>query len=173
MKKIFSFFVLLACSTLSFAQSMSSMTGTVTDATGTSIPGVTVTLINSAAGVGVIYATDKDGHYRFPNLPAGTGYMAIFAHAGFPSLRVSNITLSVATTRTQNAVLRAGAEVVMDVSATPAGPNTPAVATSSPLPSSAKPSSQPPSSPASLRAPSPAQSSLLLPSLRWFCCGWW
>src|SRR5580698_3500518 len=109
MKKIFAFIVFLAVSfsapSLLKAQDVSAMTGEVTDATGAAVPGTVVTLTNKTKGLKYSQTTNDNGTYRFSEIPPGQGYEATFTHAGFASLAVKDIYLTVATTRTQNAKL--------------------------------------------------------------------
>jgi Carboxypeptidase regulatory-like domain len=90
------------------AQDSSSMTGVVTDSTEAVVPGTIVTLSNPSTGATFTQTTDNLGSYRFANVPPGPGYKLTFAHPGFSTTEVSNITLSVAITRTQNASLSVG-----------------------------------------------------------------
>jgi hypothetical protein len=101
-------FVLLISAQLMRAQDVASMTGAVTDATGAVIPGTLVTLSNPSTGVSYTQTTDNLGSYRFLSVPPNPGYKVTFAHAGFTTQVVSDITLNVATTRTQNARLAVG-----------------------------------------------------------------
>jgi hypothetical protein len=101
-------FVLLISAQLMRAQDVASMTGAVTDATGAVIPGTLVTLSNPSTGVSYAQTTDNLGSYRFLSVPPNPGYKVTFAHAGFTTQVVSDITLNVATTRTQNARLAVG-----------------------------------------------------------------
>ncbi len=121
MKKCLAFFVFLAflfsVPSLLRAQDVSGMTGNVTDATGASVPGATVTLTNKANGSTFTQTTNAGGSYTFSNVPPGQGYEAIFTHAGFATVDIKNIYLTVATTRTQNATLQAGADVKVEVTA--------------------------------------------------------
>jgi hypothetical protein len=100
-----------------FAQDSSSLTGTVTDVSGALIPGVTVTLSNASTGVSFIQTTDKQGSYKFLNLPPVSGYKLVFSHDGFSVSEVSDIKLSVGLTRTQDAKLRPGQIETVEVSA--------------------------------------------------------
>jgi hypothetical protein len=114
-------FVLLVSAQMIRAQDVASMTGVVTDATGAVLPGTLVTLSNPSTGVSYTQTTDNLGSYRFLNVPPNPGYKATFAHAGFATAVVSDITLSVATTRTQNARLAVGAtSLTVQVSASSA-----------------------------------------------------
>ncbi|MGA7156170.1 MAG: carboxypeptidase-like regulatory domain-containing protein [Acidobacteriaceae bacterium] len=99
------------------AQDSSSMTGVVTDATGASIPDVTVTLTNKATGTAYTQTTNKQGTYHFANVVPGEGYTATFSHPGFASVKVNQLALSVGITRTQDAKLVAGSNQVVEVSA--------------------------------------------------------
>ena len=100
--------ILIAPCAILLAQDNSSMTGVVTDTTGAVIPGTVVTLSNPSTGVTFIQTTDDLGSYRFPSVPAGTGYKVSFTHGGFSGAEFSDITLSVAVTRTQSAGLKVG-----------------------------------------------------------------
>jgi hypothetical protein len=121
MKKFFALFLLAAFSMILpsalRAQDVSGMTGTVLDATGATVPGVTVTLTNKATGVKFTQTTTATGTYRFSSVPPGQGYEAIFTRSGFAPVDVKNIYLTVATVRTQNATLAAGSDVSVEVSA--------------------------------------------------------
>ncbi len=160
------------------AQARSTVSGRVTDARGVPLADATVTLVNSAALVGYILPTDKDGRYRFTNVPAAPGYVVIFAHEGFSSLRLSHVIVSGAR-HTEDAALTAGEEVLVDDIAGPQGQRTRVSPASASLPwraASSQAASSPPASwPTSWESALPAwlqrPSSLLLSSL-WTCCGW-
>ena len=117
---------LLFCLALVFAttssvrgqSSVAGMTGQVVDVSGAVVPGATVTLTNRATGVKFTAVTSASGEYRFSEVPPGGGYEAQFAHPGFASYDVKNISLNVAEVRTQNAKLTAGANEAVEVSAT-------------------------------------------------------
>ena len=101
------------------AQSVSAMTGTVIDSSGAVVPGVTVTLVNKVRGLTFTQITNATGTYRFSDIPPGDGYEATFAFpgGGFAPVNVKNIYLNVATVRTQNATLVAGASAEVEVTA--------------------------------------------------------
>src|SRR5258708_36555993 len=66
-------FILLAALSL-FAQSQATtgvIEGTVVDASGGAVPGVTVTIRNTATGYEVVVVTDAAGHFRAVLLPVG------------------------------------------------------------------------------------------------------
>lgn len=100
-----------------FAQDTSSMTGVVSDSSGAVISGAMVTLANRATGVQFTQETDDKGSYRFANVPPNSGYKATFNHAGFSVATVSDITLGVGVTRTQNVTLVPGDTQTVEVSA--------------------------------------------------------
>jgi hypothetical protein len=89
------------------AQDSASLAGTVTDATGAVVPDVTVTLTNTTTGATFTQTTDRTGSYHFLNVLPSSGYKESFAHAGFSVYQISDITLNVGTTRTQDARLAA------------------------------------------------------------------
>jgi len=121
MKKLRALFVLLAvffaASSVLRAQDVSGMTGAVTDTSGAAVAGATVTLTNKATGLKFSQTTNANGSYTFANIPPGQGYEAVFSLSGFAALDIKNIYLTVATTRTQNATLKAGQDVNVEVTA--------------------------------------------------------
>jgi hypothetical protein len=114
MRNLFAKFALLTLILTSvpvlMAQDSSSMTGVVSDTTGALVPGAVVTLTNPSTGVSYTKTTDNLGSYRFASVPAGTGYKVTFTHDGFSTASVSEITLNVGVTRTQNVILSVGGE---------------------------------------------------------------
>ena len=122
MKKLLTFFfvylaIVFAAPSLLKAQDVSAMTGEVTDATGAAVPGTVVTLTNKTKGLKYSQTSSDSGSYRFTDIPPGPGYEASFTHTGFASLVIKDIYLTVATTRTQNAKLLAGANEQIEVTA--------------------------------------------------------
>lgn len=92
------------------AQDVASVTGTVVDATGAVVPGSTVELTNPLRGLAFKQTTDSLGIYRFLSVPAGPGYEMSVSHDGFAPLKISDVSLSVGQTRTQNITLNVGSE---------------------------------------------------------------
>lgn len=107
----------LLFASMASAQDATSMTGIVTDSSGAVIPDTVVTLSNPSNGIKFTQTTDGRGSYRFPNIPPTSGYQITFSHDGFAATQVSNITLAVAVTRTQNATLKPGNVETIEVSA--------------------------------------------------------
>jgi Carboxypeptidase regulatory-like domain len=93
------------------------MTGIVQDATGAAVSGATVTLTNKTTGLSFSQTTNAEGSYTFSSVPPGAGYEAVFTRPGFAATDIKNIYLTVATTRTQNATLTAGANEAVEVTA--------------------------------------------------------
>ncbi len=104
------------------AQDAASLAGEVTDATGAVIPGVVVTLSNTSTSTSYTRKTDNAGRYRFANVPANSGYKLLFGAQGFANFAVSDLTLNVGTTRTQNAAL-APSKAVQTVQVSAGGAN--------------------------------------------------
>lgn len=84
------------------------LVGTVTDATGATVPDVMVSATNDATGVKSNSATDVAGAYRFANLPVGT-YTVDAAATGFTSVSVKGVAVQLNNTVTQNLSLAVGA----------------------------------------------------------------
>ncbi len=103
----------LIFSAVSRAQDQASITGVVTDSSGAVVPGVTVVLSNPLTGVKYVTKTDNAGSYRFVNEPPNSGYVEKFSREGFADEEISDITLSVGITRTQNVRLSLGTNVEM------------------------------------------------------------
>ncbi len=90
-----------------FAQRLTgNITGTVRDADGSPLPGVTVE-ISSPSLIGGVQAqvTSDKGTYRFVNLPPGT-YKLVFKLEGFQTVERENVKLSVGRTVIINMVLQ-------------------------------------------------------------------
>ena len=120
-KKIFVAFLLLlsavSCPLIKAQAVASGMTGTVTDKSGAAVADVTVTLTNKATGTKYTQVTNASGLYRFSDIPPGQGYEAVFTSSGFAPFSVKSIYLTVATTRTQDVTLSAGANQEVEVTA--------------------------------------------------------
>ena len=85
------------------------LAGSVVDPSGLGIPGVTLTLVDSATGVSATAVTDKYGAYRLPDLPPGTYHLGA-SYPGFApytqdltvdsnGLRKLDLTLQLAATK--------------------------------------------------------------------------
>jgi hypothetical protein len=121
MKLLCSMFAVLVLTSLSvcYGQDVSGMTGEVTDPSGAAVPGVAVTLRNTATGTKFTVTTNAIGSYRFSEIPPGQGYEATFAAKGFAQLTIKDIYLTVANIRTQNATLTISARAeAVEVTAT-------------------------------------------------------
>ena len=97
-------------------QDLSSLAGVVTDASGAVIPGVTVTLKNPLTGVVYTATTNNEGFYRIPGVVPAQTYEVTFTATGFSDARFTDVPLLVASARTQNAQLKAGEAVAIEVS---------------------------------------------------------
>src|SRR4030095_3229097 len=81
---------LLLASTNAFAQSR--ISGTVNDASGALIPGVSVTATNTQTGITTTVLSNESGAYNFASLQPG-GYKVIAELPGFQSQTYDNVTL--------------------------------------------------------------------------------
>ncbi len=70
------------------------ITGRVTDPTGAVVPGVAVTVTETATGVARTSETNADGYYTVPSLPPGP-YTVSLAHAGFKPVTRTGLQLEV------------------------------------------------------------------------------
>src|SRR5262245_40590577 len=78
-----------------FAQSASTITGTVKDTSGAVLPGATVTVANPAQAVTQTTLTNSDGVFVFPQLPPGT-YTVSVELSGFKKTEKSEVILTTA-----------------------------------------------------------------------------
>jgi carboxypeptidase family protein len=97
---------LLLCA-LAFGQGTGIIVGTVADESGAVIPNVTVTITNKATGVARTAATNNEGYYSAPALPAGD-YQVKAEAPGFRTLE-RDATLPVGSTLTVNMPMSLGA----------------------------------------------------------------
>src|SRR5262245_23925386 len=92
----------------SFAQSTNaSLGGTVSDASGASIPGVTITATNTNTGIVQTNVTNESGVYQFPVLATGS-YKITAELPGFLTQAVNNFTLGIAQQARLNFTLQVG-----------------------------------------------------------------
>ena len=100
---------LLALAGTAFSQaSSSSLQGTVTDPSGSAIPGATVVLANNEATVERTVETGPQGEYRFLALPPATYTLTVSAR-GFNRYLQTGLELLVNTPTTANIQLKVGA----------------------------------------------------------------
>src|SRR5881296_137580 len=96
------------------------LSGTVTDTSGAVIPGVTISIKNTATGIVRNVTTDEAGFYSAPNLQAGS-YEVTASVAGFNRVVQSNITLTVGAQQQLNITMKVG-ETAQVVEVTEAAP---------------------------------------------------
>src|ERR1700730_13753670 len=83
------------------------LSGTVADSSGSGVPNVTVSIKNTATGIGRELTTDADGFYSAPNLPPGV-YEVTFSAQGFSTKVQTGVTLTVGAQQTLNSALTIG-----------------------------------------------------------------
>ncbi|HLK65541.1 MAG TPA: carboxypeptidase regulatory-like domain-containing protein [Bryobacteraceae bacterium] len=86
---------------------ITSVTGQVTDPTGSAVPGATVIATNSATGAKLSTATSDRGEYTIPAMPAGT-YSVSVSKAGFKTEIRDGVALIVGVPGTLNVKLSVG-----------------------------------------------------------------
>src|SRR5579863_7891119 len=98
--------VVVLAGTAAYAQT-GSIAGTITDASGATVPGATITAKNQATTSVRTATTDTSGTYSIPNLPVGN-YEVTVEKDGFSVLRFHNLELTVAQNLTLNGSLEVG-----------------------------------------------------------------
>lgn len=113
---------LLAFAGLAFGQSVSGVTGIVSDSAGAIVPGATVKLTDTKTSRELTTKSDDQGVYNFSNVAPGEGYKLTVTLAGFKTLTISDVSLGVGKTETYNAMLSTGdVSAVVDVAIGSAG----------------------------------------------------
>jgi hypothetical protein len=85
-----------------------SLTGTVTDAAGATIPGATIMVRNATTGVARAVKTDSTGHYVVGGLAPGA-YEVRATARGFETQQLAGVTVAASGTSVANLSLRVGA----------------------------------------------------------------
>ena len=103
---------LFPCSANLLAQSAlgGSITGTVMDPSGATVPKASVTVQNNATGVASTGITTSAGEFVFPVIPAGE-YTITVSAPGFSQSVITGVTVSPNQTTTQSVQLHVGANV--------------------------------------------------------------
>src|SRR5579862_9512698 len=106
---LFSFFLLtfVLLVPISLSQTLGSITGTITDASGGAIAATSVTLVSDATKLTRTASTTEFGSYDFVNLPIGS-YTLTFSHDGFESQKLPSIAVQADRTTTLNVTLKVG-----------------------------------------------------------------
>src|SRR5438105_8248795 len=100
--------LLLMVSTHAIAQtSNATVGGTVSDATGALIPGVSVTATNVATGIVTTVLTNEAGAYQFASLQTGT-YKIVAELSGFQTQTYNNVALGISQQVRLNFTLQVG-----------------------------------------------------------------
>ncbi len=100
--------LLLLVSTYTFSQtSNAQLGGTVSDATGALIPGVSVTLTNTATGVVNTTVSNEAGAYNFPSIQTGA-YKVSAELPGFQTQTYNDVTLGISQQVRLNFTLQVG-----------------------------------------------------------------
>lgn len=99
--------LLLATVALFGQQTAGTLIGTVTDASGATIPAATVKVVNLANNAVRETVSDAGGSYTIPFLPAGV-YSVTLSAKGFQGARVASLTLQVQQTLRQDFQLKVG-----------------------------------------------------------------
>jgi hypothetical protein len=97
-RKIFLLFLLIASGAAIFpsahGQATGSFSGTVTDKSGSNIPGASITATSQATGLARTGKADEAGHYLIPLLPVGL-YTVNVSSSGFQSVESKGLNLDV------------------------------------------------------------------------------
>jgi Carboxypeptidase regulatory-like domain len=90
------------------AQDVASITGTVTDKTGSAVFDASVRLIDTRTGAVYESRTGSFGAYLFARVPAGQGYALTVSKDGFKTTSISKLVLAVTETATYDITLELG-----------------------------------------------------------------
>ena len=104
---LLTFFSLLGGVAVYAQVSGATLSGTVTDASGSAVPNATVSIKNNETGITRDITTDGAGFYSVPNLPPAV-YEVKTTASGFSTQTQSGITLTVGAQQTLNISLKVG-----------------------------------------------------------------
>lgn len=77
-------------------QQTASITGRITDASGASVPGATITISNESRGIKRVVTADGQGEYVVPLLPPAGGYVLTVTKGGFETVSRNGVVLQTA-----------------------------------------------------------------------------
>jgi hypothetical protein len=100
-----SLFVIGCCSASFAQQTLGGITGTITDASGSTIPDTNVTAVEDSTHLTRTATSNASGSYAFVNLPIGS-YTLTYARDGFDSAKYPGINVQAERTVTLNVDLR-------------------------------------------------------------------
>lgn len=100
--------VLLASLPAAAQQGRGTISGTITDASGASVPAANVRIVNTATNAATAVVSNDEGYFTAPALPVGI-YSVTAEKTGFKRLAQSNITLQVDGRISLNLVMEVGA----------------------------------------------------------------
>ena len=100
--------ILLSFAVRAGAQQFSAVSGVVSDKSGGTVAGVTVTLENAKLGIHVTTTTNENGFYQFLRLTPADGFQLTFTKDGFNKFVLGNVTLGASTIETKNVSLEVG-----------------------------------------------------------------
>lgn len=107
-KALFSLFLLSACAVVTSAQSQTgSISGTVTDANGAPVPGVSVVARQAATDLSIDTVTSESGLYVFPNVPVGVWTISA-EKGGFKRIVKEGVQIFIAQRQTLDLQLEVG-----------------------------------------------------------------
>lgn len=92
---------IIAASTAAYAQALSSLSGTVSDASGSAMPNASVTVEDINRGLTRNVMSDEAGRYAFPQIPPGK-YKLTAKMTGFNDVVIESIELQVNSPATVN-----------------------------------------------------------------------
>jgi hypothetical protein len=96
-------FVVFSLATAAFGQrTTGNIEGTVTDANGSVVPGVSVTVTGITVGFNRVVQSDSQGVFRVQQIPAGRYKIATAPIAGFAAANVEDVTVTIETVTVAN-----------------------------------------------------------------------
>ena len=97
----------LTLSSIAFGQTGGTVTGTVSDTTGSLIPGVQITVTNPNTGTKFDTVTTSTGNFTVPGVPVGSYYLQA-EHAGFSKYEAKNLDVQLAVTTRVDVIIKVG-----------------------------------------------------------------
>ena len=99
-------FLALPAASMAQGVTTAAVTGTVKDASGSVVPGVSVTAVHVPSGTRYESVSDADGHFFIPGMRVGGPYTVTAALQGFSNDERKDIMLSLGVTQTVDLALK-------------------------------------------------------------------
>src|ERR1051325_9296090 len=109
--RVFTICVLVLAALTATAQvsSTSTLSGTISDPTGATVPGAEITVTSTATGAVFKVTSNESGEFIIPALPSGD-YSVLVTHQGFKQAKVADVKLDIGVPTAVRITLEVGSQ---------------------------------------------------------------